>query len=412
MQRRSFLQLPLGAALAAQKPKTILLRTGWQTRNIGDVCFTPAMISAIERYLPGVNVIAWMANSNAGIDDMVRRAHPRVEILHAQFGSEGKEMDPKLRDAFARANLFLYNSGPPFSYGLHERYSWDSSVNGPLHFLFAKDMGVPYGIYAQSFDRFAWPSPVLYKPVLSESAFVYTRDTNSLAYLKSLGVKAPAMDFAPDIAFHFKLRDDERANEYLKTTKLERGKFLVTMMHYAVLDRPGVKEFGEEHLRKHRAVLERWVRETGLPVLVVAEDDREIELGKRTLFDPMPEDVRRKMVIRETFWRPDEALSVYLQSRALFTMEPHSMIFSLANGIPSLHMYDWAFGRKAQMFADLGLNEWAFDLRMATAVEMGDALLAVHRNYAGALEKVKALQGRVERAMAPAFARMATVLKI
>lgn len=93
------------------------------------------MISAIERYLPGVNVIAWMANSNAGIDDMVKRAHRRVEILHAQFGSEGKEMDPKLRDAFARANLILYNSGPPFSYGLHERYSWDSAVGGPLHSL-------------------------------------------------------------------------------------------------------------------------------------------------------------------------------------------------------------------------------------------------------------------------------------
>ena len=141
----------------------------------------------------------------------------------------------------------------------------------------------------------------MYKPVLSESAFVYTCDTNSLAYLKSLGVKAPTMDFAPDIAFHFKLHDDERANEYLKTTKLERGKFLVTMMHYAILDRPGVKEFGEEHLRKHRTVLERWVCETGLPVLVMAEDDREIELGKRTLIDPMPEDVRRKMVPRETF---------------------------------------------------------------------------------------------------------------
>lgn len=74
----------------------------------------------------------------------------------------------------------------------------------------------------------------------------------------------------------------------------------------------------------------------------------------------MPEDVTQKMVLRGTFWRPYEGLSVNLQARALFTMESHSMSFSLANGIPALHMYDWVFGRKAQMFADLGLNECAF----------------------------------------------------
>ena len=45
IRRRAFLG-SAAAPLLAQSPtrKKILLRTGWQMRNIGDVCFTPAML--------------------------------------------------------------------------------------------------------------------------------------------------------------------------------------------------------------------------------------------------------------------------------------------------------------------------------------------------------------------------------
>ena len=70
-------------------------------------------------------------------------------------------------------------------------------------------------------------------------------------------------------------------------------------------------------------MLADWIRKTGMPVLVVPEDEREVEMGKKILIDPQPEEIRRKMILRETFWRPDEALSTYLSARALFSMEPH-----------------------------------------------------------------------------------------
>lgn len=404
----------LGAAASAaalpalsaqqQQPRTILLRTAWQARNIGDVCFTPAMLSAIERFLPGTKVIAWMAHDNAGIDAMVKRAHPNVELLHASFGGEGKEIDPRLEDAFRRASLLLFNSGPIFNYGLHEQYSWDRSMSNVNYLLYAKEMGVPYGIYGESFDRFAWPSPLLFRRVLGESAFLFTRDTNSLRYLQSLHVKPPVLDFAPDIAFHFRLRDDAPARDFLRARGLERGKFLVSIVHYALLDRPGVRERGAEFGAKHREVLANWIRQTGLPVLIVPEDEREMEMGKRVLIDPQPEEIRRKMVLRETFWRPDEALSTYLESRALFSMEPHSCIFAMANGVPSLHCHTWAFGRKAEMFVDLGLGDWVFNLADASAEEMTAPLLAVHRDYDAAKAKVSEAMKKVDARMASAFA--------
>jgi polysaccharide pyruvyl transferase WcaK-like protein len=403
MLRRQFLGAA-AAPLLAQRPKTILLRTAWQRRNIGDVCFTPSMLSAIEEYFPGARVICWMASNHEDVNAMVKRGHPKAELLHAQFGARGQEIDPALEKAFGEADLFLFNSGPIFSYGLHETYSWDASVPNALFAMYAKERGVPYGMYGQSYDRFAWPSPVLFRRVLGEAHFVFTRDTNSLEYLRSLNVRPKTMHLAPDIAFHMRLRNDGPAKQYLRAKGLERGKFLVTMVHYSTLDRPGVKDFGASHLEKHRAVLQRWVRETGLPILVVAEDEREVELGKKWLIDPMPADVQKKMTLKDdAFWLPDEALSLCLEAHSLFTPEPHSLIFSLGNGIPGVHLYDIAYGRKFQMFPDFGVPDWAWDMRKTEAGPMGDALMAIHRDRGGALRRVEALNKRVKERMDRAF---------
>jgi polysaccharide pyruvyl transferase WcaK-like protein len=398
--------------LAAQKRRTILLRTAWQRRNIGDVCFTPAMLSAIEEYLPGTRVICWMASNHEDVNAMVRRAHPNAELLHASFGAEGRPMDPSLEKAFGEADLFLFNSGPIYSYGLHEVYDWNRSMGNALFAMYAKQRGVPYGMYGQSYDRFAWPSPLLFNRVLSEAAFVYPRESDSWQHLKDLGVKPPVLEVGPDIAFHFRLRNDGPARSFLSAKGLESGKFLVTMAHYATMDRPGVKDHGASHLEKQRAVLQRWIRETGMPVLVVAEDDREVAFGKQWLIDPMPAEIQRKMLLRDgSFWLPDEALSLYLHSHCLFTAEPHSLIFSLGNGIPGIHIYDPAFGRKAQMFADFGLREWAFDLRQTQASTMGDYLLAIHRDRTLALRRVEKSMDRVKARMADAFAAIGKAMK-
>ena len=242
------------------------------------------------------------------------------------------------------------------------------------------------------------------------------RYTDCLSAFHKIATEPPLrvpqlLDFAPDIAFHFRLRDDAPAHAFLQAKGLEKDKFLVTIVHYALLDRPGVRERGAEYAEKHRQVLAKWIRETGLPVLVVAEDDREIELGKKVLIDPQPEEIRKKMILRETFWRPDEALSTYLQSRVLFSMEPHSCIFAMANGIPSLHCHDWAFGRKAEMFVDLGLGDWVFNLADASADQMSAALLAVNRDPAQAKAKLHTALKTVDAKMTAAFKVLARSIK-
>ncbi len=51
----------LEAAIAIQ-PQRILLRSGWQVVNIGDLCHTPGILALLERYLPGTEVRVWVSN--------------------------------------------------------------------------------------------------------------------------------------------------------------------------------------------------------------------------------------------------------------------------------------------------------------------------------------------------------------
>jgi polysaccharide pyruvyl transferase WcaK-like protein len=402
MYRRTLLSTP-ALALAQAPRKKILLRTGWQMRNIGDVCFTPAMLGAIRKYIPEADVTCWAANIDEPGRRMIRRDFPDARFLDGSALAPGKPTPPEILRAFAETDLFLYNSGMVINYGLHGVHDMARTIGQVTPFHLAANAGKPYGTWAQTFDIIDPPADIVLRKILSGASFLFTRETISIGVLKQAGVRGPHIAFAPDIAFQYNQRNGEAAAAFLKSENLERGRFLVAMIHYAVLDRPGVRERGPEYVAKMRDVLIRWVRETKLPVLVAPEDEREIEIGKQQLIDPMPDDVKPYMKLRKTFWLPDEALSVFLASRTMFNMEPHGNIMALANGLPCLHCYEWAFGKKAEMFKDLGIGEWAFHLATATPQQMSETLLAVHRDYEGAQRKRKAAIARATELTAAGF---------
>jgi polysaccharide pyruvyl transferase WcaK-like protein len=404
MLRRTFLSAAGVSAAAAPPRKKILLRTGWQMRNIGDVCFTPAMLAALARYIPEADVTCWASNIDESGRKLIRRDFPGVPILDGKLTTGGAPTPPQLQRAFAETDLFLYNSGMVINYGLHGVHDWEKTLGSVLPFYLAGNLGKPYGTWAQTFDTFAPPSPIVLKNVLSNAKFLFTRDSLSIGVLKDAGIAGPHIAYAPDIAFQYRQRNEPAAEAFLRSEGLERGRFLVAIIHYAVLDRPGVRDRGPEYVAKMREVLIRWARETKLPILIAPEDDREIELGRQQWIDPMPDDVKPLMKLRKTFWLPDEALSVFLASRTMFNMEPHGNIMALANGLPCLHAFDWAFGKKAQMFADIGLGDWAFHLATATPRQMGDALLGIHRDYAAAQRKRNEGMAVVEQKTREGFA--------
>lgn len=80
------------------------------------------------------------------------------------------------------------------------------------------------------------------------------------------------------------------------------------------------------------------------------------------LYDPLPEDVKKNVVWRDSYWLTDEALSIYVRSLGLFGNEMHSPIMCIANGIPAVVGRWDEQTQKGFMWRDIGLDEWLFTM--------------------------------------------------
>ena len=367
---------------------SILVFFSWSHSNIGDIGITPGMLRLLDENIPGVEVTI-CANSRAeATREYLTERFPNCKVVPTPF--RGKELTPDFKEAFDRADLILYNSGTTLSYGRWER-NWNRTMGLAMPLVMAREAGKPYGIYCQSFERFQWPSDVMFRPILSDAEFVFIRDGNSLEYLKSLGIAPPIMEYGPDATFAFDLRDEPAADEFMKRHNLQPRKFITLTIRTSC--QGFIDEKREQiHARKMRQLVETWVNKTGLAVLICPEVKHEIEPARRLIYDPLPEKVRKHVRIKEDFWLPDEAFSVYARAHTIVSMEMHSVILGLAAGTPVLHPRFAEAGRKAWMLRDLGIEEWLFDLDEDPADEITGSLLEIHDNYDAAL-------GKVEKAM-------------
>lgn len=135
------------------------------------------------------------------------------------------------------------------------------------------------------------------------------------------------------------------------------------------------------------------IRQTNLKILICPEDVTQVELGKKILYDPLPEDVKKRVVWRSTYWLTDEALSTYTRSVGLFGNEMHSPIMCIGNGIPAIVCRFHEQTSKGIMWKDIGLGEWLFDLDVEKEIDgIVPAVLEMAKNPK--LAKKKALKAR------------------
>ncbi len=126
------------------------------------------------------------------------------------------------------------------------------------------------------------------------------------------------------------------------------------------------------------------------------------------LIDPLPDAVRRNVVLRDRFWNVDEAASVFAMARVVVCHEPHSCIIALANGTPAVHTYSPYHGPKYHMFADIGLSDWQIPLDTWTADAILESLVDIHRDFDAARAKVRDAMKYVD----DRFAQAAEVLRM
>lgn len=389
-----------------KKNPTIIIRTSWGDTNIGDQGHTPGLIRLLYQYISGVEIILWHAGKPVPeTERQVLENYPKVKIVHGVLYDGEKPFEGELKDAFSRADLYIYNSGMAMNFGLYG-YNWAGNMSGLTAFIWCKENGIPFGIYGQSFDKFAHPSMEIYRNVLSQAAFVYCRDGESLKFLQANKFRTPVLEFGPDAVFGINLRDEAKGLAYLKSAGLEDKKFLavVTLTNTAPLDakadplNPSQRSSLQEEqdtlrMAKVREMITQWVRKTGYKVLLAPEVNKEMKPAKEWIYDLLPADIQSKVVWRNDFWNVSEACSVYARAHTIFGMEPHSLIMGLTMGVPIIHAWPPSHGRKCFMFRDIGLPEWLFAVDDSTAAQWVSVLMNNFSNYSGARAKVsKAMQ--------------------
>jgi len=417
-RRRALSQLGLGALTitglraASNRPKRILLRSSWQTVNIGDIAHTPGVLRMLEEHLPEVEVTLWPSKVDNGVEELLRSRFPKLKIA---------KDSKSLKTAFDECDFLLHSSGASL---VAERdvIKWSETT------------GKPYGVYGitlpqkKSSKTTATPEAVMAKTieVLSKARFVYFRDSVSLQLAREKGCTSPVMTFGPDGAFACDLRDDARAGAFLKAKDLEEGKFLCCIPrlrytpYWTILAKKRkidpVKHARNEEMKEHdhaqlrRAIIEV-TEQTDNKILICPEDQTQMRIGREMLYDKLPDEVKNKVVWRPNYWLTGEAVSVYTRSAGLFGNEMHSPIMCIGHDIPAI-VCRWAEQTsKGIMWRDIGLGDWLFNMDDEEQVKhIAPTVLAMAADPAAAKAKASKANAFVRQQQAEAMAQLKKAL--
>ncbi len=145
MNRRHFLHTSLLAAISAAaaegRAPRVLLRSSWQTVNIGDIAHTPGVLALLEKHLPQAEVRLWPSKVDNGVAEMLKARFPKVQIVNGEA----------VKKAFDECDFLLHGSGP-------------SLVAEKDVVKWSKATGKPYGIYGITFSTQVSSSAVTFSP--------------------------------------------------------------------------------------------------------------------------------------------------------------------------------------------------------------------------------------------------------
>ncbi len=412
------------AAAKTGRPPRILLRSSWQSVNIGDIGHTPGALSLIEKHFPEAEVTLWPGSLGHGSRELLTKGYPRLKIAEGSVDKDNKPTTPALAKAWEETDLYLSGSGSGFPAAPHA-------------VTFQKVTGKPVGVFGVSNDPIsgmganrdaeggtlmslrerALKLPPTHlsadlRYIMDRAAFFFCRDTITRDYLKNQGVKTPILEFGPDAQLGMHLRDDAKGHAWLAANKLEAGKFISVIPrlrytpYYKIRNtKPGADDkikdaindrTTEQDHAKLREMIVSYVKNTGNKVMVCAEMTYQVEMGKEVLVDPLPADIKKNVVWRDTYWLPDEAASIYSKAQCVVSVECHSPLIALQVGTPTFYVRQPTDTCKGQMYRDIGANDWFFEVDETNGAQLWSRLEAIHKDPAKAKAKVKSIMATVE----------------
>jgi hypothetical protein len=412
------------AAAKSGRPPQILLRSSWQSVNIGDIGHTPGALTLLGKHFPEAEITLWPGRLGHGSRELLTKGYPKLKIVEGSLDKEGKPTTPELARLWAETDLYLSGSGSGFPSSNHA-------------VAFHKATGKPVGVFGVSTDPISGIGPnreaeggtlneirakasqlppthlnADLRYIMDRAAFFFCRDTISRDYLKAQGVKTPILEFGPDAQLGMHLRDDAKGFAFLKANGLQDGKFICVIPrkrytpYYEVNNVPRVasddikdainNRTTETDHAKLREMIISYVKATGNKVMACAEMTYQVKMAKDVLVDPLPADVKKNVVWRDTYWLPDEAASIYSKAQAVISVECHSPLIALHNGTPTFYVRQPTDTCKGQMYRDIGANDWFFEVDETNGKELWSRLETIVKDPAKAKAKVKAIMATVE----------------
>jgi polysaccharide pyruvyl transferase WcaK-like protein len=394
VNRRRFLAATAGLVAHLQagggrRARRILLRSSWQTVNIGDIAHTPGLLALLERHRPEADVTLWPNPLSPQVEALLRRRFPRLQIASTPAAQDA---------ALASCDFFLHGSGP--------------GLVGATEAERARMAGKPYGFAGITLNDDEIRTR---RTLLGEARFVCCRDTDSLRALRRSGVSGPGVTFGPDATFALDLGDAPAASALMAAHGLEPGRFLCAVPRlrwtpYWEIHPDRVKPdperiavndgFAERDHAKLREGIAAWVRATGMKVFLVPEMTYAVSRLRPLLFDGLPAEVKPQVAVLDRYWLTDEAAGVYARAAAVASFEQHSPIIAIANGTPAVLLRQPTDTRKGQMWRDIGLDDWIFEIDRTTGTQVAERLLAIARDIQDARVVAERARERAHRAMA------------
>ncbi|HSF53999.1 MAG TPA: polysaccharide pyruvyl transferase family protein, partial [Algoriphagus sp.] len=189
--------------------KTILLVSGWQDVNIGDIAHTPGLLNVFETYLPDAKIILWKKSKGTEVGELLKKNFPKVEIIYGNVDKDKNVDNPEIMAALKQADLMVHGSGP-LLVGADNLSFW------------MKNTDKPFGVFGTTLQ-----SPSEYhQSILKKASFIYTRETISIEHLRKAGIEGDHIQFAPDATFFMDIKNDTLAEEFLTEAGLEDKKFI------------------------------------------------------------------------------------------------------------------------------------------------------------------------------------------
>ncbi len=389
---------------------SILILSGWQDVNIGDIAHTPGLLHILQKYLPGSRLILWKLSQSEEVGRLLKANFPDVRIVYGGLNENDEPDAEDVLKAFDESDIMIHGSGPSV---VGEKYlrAWVNKT------------GKPFGIFGTTIQ---WITPDL-RELLRKASFIYTRETASLKMLKAEGISGQQISFAPDATFYLNIHDEEKAIRFLDDNGLEEGKYICSIprLRYTPYhqikkvnwDEAKIREvedtnkrYKEEDHAKLREAIIVWVRETGHKVLICPEMTYEVDIMDELLFNPLPDDVKPS-VIKRGYWMPDEAASVYKRAFALLSFECHSPIIALANNTIAFYLRQPQDTIKGQMYYDLGFEDWVFEIEETNGKDIASVLMKAHQEPGAGKHKISVAYKEIHSIYASGCTRIDEIMK-